>query len=357
MFRDRKHTLLCGALISIAFLIFLELLSIFFGDGADGPDIHCNSLHGCLQIVQFDAQPVKTPREEPMQTLILKRVDYKSLVHFNNRIPNIKLDEKILANISDGIDCEILHIHGKKPYPLCIYSLDQDDAISVLTRTGTIYDDQHVRKVLDLLEADPDLGFIDLGAHIGTYASMALHTGHKVFAVEPVIGHMKRLAKSATMVPSKGCMVALINALSNRRGNSHMMIDSRDRKMAAIKDDCKAVSAASVECQPTVLIHMDDLFGILPFRSAIMKVSLMGHEPEAFQESSKFFKFYNVQVIVMDWRWFIANQPFDEAELNKITGLLKMLTDWHYVPKDVFDKGLRLENWHQWPDHIYWHHS
>jgi FkbM family methyltransferase len=209
--------------------------------------------------------------------------------------------------------------------------------------------------MLTMLSADESLGLLDLGSHVGSFAAAAAHAGRRVAAVEPIVGNAKRVAKSAAMNKNgDGHVTLVMNAISNARGRSVMMTDTRERKFSLLQPMCKRMSVLDIQCQDVVTIWMDDLIGLMPFRDAIIKTSLLGHEPEAFEYSDQFFKKYNIRSIIMDWRWFRSHQPFTETQIMKIRGLIEKLKDRGFVPYNFFDIELKVENWLKWTDHIYW---
>jgi len=61
-----------------------------------------------------------------------------------------------------------------------------------------------MRKIFqDILYLDPQLGVLDIGAHIGVYSLVSAAMGHNVISVEPFLGNYQRLHKAINLGEGK----------------------------------------------------------------------------------------------------------------------------------------------------------
>lgn len=63
---------------------------------------------------------------------------------------------------------------------VCLHPVDVDTHVSRHLRAEGIWEPHIITQFQNLLWGDPDLGVIDIGAHIGIYSLIAATMGHKV---------------------------------------------------------------------------------------------------------------------------------------------------------------------------------
>ena len=96
--------------------------------------------------------------------------------------------------VDESFDCIRLLI--KPPTTVCLHPDPVDIHVSRHLRQDGLWEPHIVRLLQNLLFQNPDLGLIDIGAHIGQYSLLAASMGRRVVAVEPHRASLQRLHKA-----------------------------------------------------------------------------------------------------------------------------------------------------------------
>jgi len=97
-------------------------------------------------------------------------------------------------NVDESFDC--IRLLVKPPTMVCLYSDSEDVHVSRHIRQDGLWEPHIVRLFQNLLFQNPELGVIDIGAHIGQYSLLAASMGRRVIAVEPNPPSLRRLHKA-----------------------------------------------------------------------------------------------------------------------------------------------------------------
>jgi len=96
--------------------------------------------------------------------------------------------------VDESFHCIRLMI--KPPTRVCLYSDADDIHVSRHIRKDGLWEPHIVRLFQNLLFQNPDLGVIDIGAHIGQYSLLAASMRRQVVAVEPYPPSLRRLHRA-----------------------------------------------------------------------------------------------------------------------------------------------------------------
>lgn len=98
------------------------------------------------------------------------------------------------AQVDESFDCIRMLI--KPSTTVCLYPDQEDSHVSRHLREDGLWEPHIVRLFQNLLYQNPDLGVVDVGAHIGQYSLLAAAMGRRVVAVEPHRPNLHRLHKA-----------------------------------------------------------------------------------------------------------------------------------------------------------------
>ena len=242
-------------------------------------------------------------------------------------------------------------------YPMCVYQGGQDIPISTSIATGQGWDVANVERVLEYLgEPRSDMGFIDLGSNLGTYALAAAAAGHQVVAVEPMDANLRRLKQSIKLGHVKDKITVVQAGISNETDKLYFLIHNWNKGASYLvpKSRCLTNSARTCNKNRTMpIILMNDLLDVIPFKNAVLKIDIEGHECRSLPKAGKFFDTINVKFIRMEFAWYTRNWKTD-AQISEVEEMISFMKDKGYTPWT--DKGDSLENikWRRWPDDIVW---
>ena len=99
----------------------------------------------------------------------------------------------------------------------------------------------------------------------------------------------------------------LQNAISDSRTITPLVTRKDNQGGVALEDQSKAKQKLIPSClesqtNPCVqTVHMDDLYVIAPFKKAVIKIDIEGHEHKAFAHAVRLLKDIYVPFIFMEW--------------------------------------------------------
>lgn len=256
-------------------------------------------------------------------------------------------------------DFKCIETRTNPPTAVCIYEAWRDMYISHdLEETG-LWEPQVLYDIQEVLIKDPNIGFIDVGAHIGYYTLIAANMGHKVLAVEPFYESCYRLHRSLVIQGTYGRVKLLHNAVADRRvlATIHPSGNNQgDTRIDMVTKPCIG------SCLPTVrTILLDDLLEVINFTRAVMKLDIQGFEHKAFQHATKLLDQIHVSYIFMEWmvmRGYHVSGEQTSSDHYLVEDMLLMLFQRNYRPYALSaDGGHALDPalWDQWPNDIVWH--
>ena len=224
-------------------------------------------------------------------------------------------------------------------------------------RSGNVWEAGIVNIVTRCLRQDPAMGLFDIGANIGQYSLIAGKMGHQVVAVEALQRHVSMVHKSTQLNGIQDKIKLIHNAVSNSRktvsihqtpgnyGGSYLVNSSSGAK-------ANRALAGSVSVQSILL---DDLLEVTPFKKAVMKIDIEGHEPFAILSGPKLFDSIYIPYIFMEFGQ-LAGPHY--AKTKAVTSkMLTFLQSRHYVAYTYQRKPLPTNTFQKWPWDIFFKHK
>ena len=241
---------------------------------------------------------------------------------------------------------------------VCLYSEFEDIYISHDLKYTGQWEPHVLKDFQQILNRNPELGVIDLGANIGYYTMLAAKMGHRVVALEPYFPSIYRLHRALQMENLSEKVTVVHNAVADKRvmGTIRRSGDNQgDTRVDMQYHDCVGF------CPPPVhTILLDDLLEVIPFNYTILKVDIQGYECQAFSHSEKLFNSLDIPYILMEWGLMGEHYQSDNhtsAEKYRIQELIKAMFDQNYRPYSHSAEGyepLNPHKWHEWPFDIIW---
>lgn len=178
---------------------------------------------------------------------------------------------------------------------VCLYKEWEDIYISKSILSGGAWEISISWEIVEILDTDPDMGFIDIGANIGVHSLVVAKYGRKVVAVEPDQNNRLRFRKSILLNKLADAITVIDSVVSNQRGFFKMQDFTHGTNRGAF--------VAQRKHTPTNIksILMDDLIPYIPFKTAVLKMDIEHHEPYALFRSEKLFKAIDIRAIFMEW--------------------------------------------------------
>ncbi len=247
------------------------------------------------------------------------------------------------------LDCVMLKTESKTT-PIHIHDLAVDKWVSgSLKKTGT-WEQGNIKLVMHLLAKDPELGFMDLGSHVGAYSLSVAKSGRKVVSVDPLIENVQRLCKSI----QKGGLTDRMTIVFNPLSDKHTMVNFKREAnnvggtrviSASPKNNTASPCDESVD-SPTVML--DDLIPIVSFKKTVMKMDIQEHEYRALLGATHFFQQINVTAILMEW---VMMKTVPDGQ--KLVDLLLKYKFRAYEPK-INGRLLNPKQFKSWPYDVLW---
>ncbi|CAH1778317.1 unnamed protein product [Owenia fusiformis] len=254
---------------------------------------------------------------------------------------------------------------------VCIYVTWVDKTVSYWLADKGHWENHLTDVMQTVFRRHPNIGFIDVGAHIGMHTLMAAAMGHKVVAVEPLPENQARLHKSIRMNGYEHMVKLVSNVISNKRKNVSLGYDKDRIGSAQVHDSDTLVEInnmrRNIEYINAQAVTMDDLLDPVTFTSAILKISIEGHECEALQTSKQLFKQIYIPYIFMKWPGIaLGRDEWRRIKLKcNVQSMIDNLHSMGYTPYRVItNEELNKELWEVWGPlewsikvDIYWKHS
>ena len=239
---------------------------------------------------------------------------------------------------------------------LCVYKNKADDVwVSGAIHNGGVWESGNVRLLMDLLQKDPGLGLLDIGANFGQYTMLAAGLGRPVLAVEALDRHIEMQKRAVELNHFQDRIVIVHNAVSDvydmvslathkgNMGSTHVVVGNK-----------LANTFYAPNKVPTIL--MDDLAEVIPFQRGIMKIDIEGHEGRAMAHSDAMFRKVYFPYVLMEWSG--SKSKAGTEELKLVENMLHMMLNRGY---QAYTPGgnqpLDSNNWKKWPFDIFWKHA
>ena len=250
----------------------------------------------------------------------------------------------------DNSQCVRLKVKYE-PY-ICVYNSSKEDRfVSYRILTNGIWENDYVKIIVDRLNDDPELAFIDIGANIGQFALVAASLRRKVIAVEALKRHVLMIGRAVVMNRYQNRVNIVHDALSDTYRNVTLATFSGNLGRTQVRDLKFNATVPASDQVPTIL--MDDLVNLVDFRRAIMKIDIEGQEVPALSHSLQLFAKVDIPLIIMEW-WG-AYRFYKTGEQRTIVMLL--ISFFKTNGYGVYNRNLEMLNIsrsHTWPNEIIW---
>ncbi|XP_061162406.1 uncharacterized protein LOC133171633 [Saccostrea echinata] len=237
--------------------------------------------------------------------------------------------------------------------PIFIYDPQIDKWVS-----GSLYRDgrwepQFVDIISNILRADNDLHFIDLGTNLGVFALSVAKMNRQVLAVDALAMNIERLCASIKAGNFTKNIKVVYNALSDVREMVSLGVDkgnvggtfvAKDKNQNKVKGSEVGGNYGSVQTA-----KLDDMLELPGFnaKKAVIKIDVEGYENRVFRGGEEFFKRVNVTAVLMEWLWLKTG-----PEGQEIVEFFKRHNFEATVPTDR--RVLPIDQRGQWPNDVLW---
>ena len=263
--------------------------------------------------------------------------------------------------LNTGFQCTTL-IGVNKNGTICVYFPEVDRYISpYLIRIGA-WEPRLTHHFQLLLQYNPDLNVIDIGANLGVYSILGALLGRKVIAVEPFYSNMVRLHAAVRLNAfneHQDMVKLLYNAVSNQRAVVNITLDTADQNTGHAHIDSmqnaglenyatvkKANEAQTLIVEQVDAVYMDDLLEVIDFKHALLKIDVEGFEVKAFQRADKLFDTVDITHVFMEWMWV--------KSLPGVHGLMQFFLKRRYRPYSPRDGMYLYGDIQDWPVDVVW---
>ncbi|CAF4652051.1 unnamed protein product [Rotaria sp. Silwood1] len=252
--------------------------------------------------------------------------------------------KKLLHNISANI---------------CLHETKKDKYISgAFNDSISIWEEEQVTQILQLLIHHQHLDFIDLGANIGTYTMYVAALGRFVLAIDCFAPNLIRLARAIQLTNVSNQVILIQNALFTHSGQYlRLSIDTKNIGGQGIylssnysyKYRTRKNSSTN---NPYIVktIMFDEVLPILikrGVRSALMKIDIEGSESFVVESGSHIFDTLDIPFIQMEWlkvRHYV----------DRVKVIIDFFSKRYYYPITSSCQLLNTREYKIWPNEIYW---
>ena len=242
-------------------------------------------------------------------------------------------------------------------YPMCLYVRGQDQIISRFLRTGKGWDVKNVETILEHLgEPRSDMGFIDLGANLGSYALAAAAAGHQVVAVEPMDSTLRKFKKAIDLGSVKDKITTVQAGISNVTGKLYLLAHRTNKGGSQLKPRSLCKTDATFTCnpdRPIPIILMNHLLEVITFKNAVMKMDIEGHDCRSLPKAEKFLDTINIKFIRMEFGPYMRNWK-TPAQVKEVEDMISFMKGKGYTPRTDDLDSLEGIKWRRWSRDIVW---
>ncbi|XP_046583498.1 uncharacterized protein LOC124290738 [Haliotis rubra] len=240
-------------------------------------------------------------------------------------------------------DCVLLKTASGKT-PIHIHDIVIDHSVSKDIKLKGTWESENIDLVLSELKKDPELGFMDVGAHVGAFSLSVAKFGRKVVSVDPLVENVLRLCKSI----QKGGFTDRMTIFFNPLGANHSLVNferPEEGNLGGTKVVASSGSSSPSPCHEptdTYTITLDNTLPYLPFKKAVLKIDVENYEYFVLKGAGKFFEEIEVPAILMEW-------VFKKNDVNG-KHLVALLSNWGYSAYEptIGGKKLDLDRFQNW---------
>ena len=249
---------------------------------------------------------------------------------------------------------ECLVTKWNPPMNICIHPVKEDIYVSASLKRNGYWEKNTLQIFQKLLEKDPELGVLDIGANIGVYSLLAAVLNRPTVAVEASILHIQMIHHAIVLNNLQDANVVLVNnAISDSRGRLQLYLDEPNNQghLQVIKNTNNAKKKNSAGNRYVNAITMDDLIEVVHFKKAMIKMDIEGSEHKAIAKCEKLLKHVYIPYIFME----VAMQLRIPSALD----LIKLILERNgYKAFDLNKRPLlnTKPKYSGWPGDMIWKH-
>jgi FkbM family methyltransferase len=234
-------------------------------------------------------------------------------------------------------------------FSICVYA--HSEFVSDYWRKHRKYEPDIEQQIYSILHKNPKMGFVDIGANIGSHALYAGAMGRKVLAVEPFPRHIHTVSQSVALNGFSKRFTLINNAISNKY-STYTLEHMRVENMGAFRIKEIPKSSVTAEQKNTTFqsILLDDLVDCVKGETVLLKMDLEGYEDKALEHAGKFLKEVDVPYIILEWTFPLVVYTKDTA---RVEHFLDLIYSYNYKPvKMMTYTPLSRKNWKKWSNDI-----
>jgi FkbM family methyltransferase len=269
----------------------------------------------------------------------------------SSNVQIINLNESIKTDFKCMKTKTLLHYLNTN---ICVHESNKDVYVSKSFReTSSIWEEEGVIRILQLLIRHPHLDFIDIGANIGSYTMYAAALGRFVLAIDCFAPNLDRIHRAVQLANVANRVVLIQNALFTHSGHYlRLSNDAINIGGQELKISLQPINNQNLTNDPYVVktIKFDELLPIFiarGIRGAIMKIDIEGSESFVVESGSRIFDLLDIPYIQMEW-----------LKVRKYPDRVKVILDFfeqrNYDPKTFSCELLNLTQPVTWPDDFCW---
>ena len=237
---------------------------------------------------------------------------------------------------------------------MCLHENSKDIYVSQSFReTTSIWEEEGVTRILQLLLRHPHLDFIDIGANIGTYTMYAAALGRFVLGIDCFLPNLERIHRAVQLTNVANRVVLIQNALFTSSGQYLRL--SNDAKNIGGQEINPATNQSGHQTSlndPYLVrtIQFDELMPILVargIRGALMKIDIEGSESFVVESGRQIFDTFDIPFVLMEW---LKVRAF--ADRTRV--IVNFFAQRHYEPRTYACALLNADQHHTWPNDICW---
>lgn len=226
--------------------------------------------------------------------------------------------------------------------PICTYDAFRDHFISKSLITSGQWEGDLVNIVVEFLNSQPDIEFLDLGCNIGTYTLAAALLGRKVVAVDAMIDNLELVQKSLSLGKLQN-VILIWNAISEDYSKVALTKYQGNIGGTAIRnltqDDLRKKELI------TQTIRLDDLVPLFQGKRIVIKMDIETQEYNALKGGRTFFDVVDILMIQMEINWH-RTRPSGPKIVEYLAARNFMAYTKDKIP-------LNVSNISMWPGDVY----